>query len=199
MVVNGNKIVAITGQADMITCLLFLSTDYGNSWVKTDSGLTKFNYFGWFYSLDLFNENIYVGTENKGILLSTDFGKSWMEKPSILSSYSIQKIANNGDYIFAGTNAGVFRAKLSDFTDIPEQKPTKPNINIFPNPANNYIEISNIELSQNNIQIFNILGEMVLSNYQLPITDYRKIDISTLTAGVYYLKIGNEMKMFVKE
>ena len=76
---------------------------------------------------------------------------------------------------------------------------------IFPNPASDFIEISgfgvgahcNVPL-QDNIQIYNILGELVLTNSQYPTPNPCKIDISTLAAGVYYLKIVNEVKIFVK-
>ena len=124
-------------------------------------------------------------------------------------------INNNDKYIFAGTtNGDVFRTKLSDFgiTDVPYTKITNFEYQIIPNPASDFIEITgvgaqnvgahcNVPLQdiQNNIQIYNILGEMVLFNPQPLTPEPLKINISALSAGVYYLKIGNVVKMFIKE
>ncbi|MCO5251842.1 MAG: agmatine deiminase family protein [Candidatus Kapabacteria bacterium] len=88
-------------------------------------------------------------------------------------------------------------ASVADFTGV--------EIAISPNPASEYIEINNNptvnrsvdEVSE--IKIYNKLGECV-SNH--PPTGSGsgnlRIDISHLSAGVYYLRIGNRTEMFVK-
>ena len=77
---------------------------------------------------------------------------------------------------------------------------------ITPNPAGDYIELSGVETHsclslQNNIYIYNILGECVpprLASQATPQEENSKIDISSLAAGVYYLKIGKDVKIFIK-
>ncbi|MBI5326291.1 MAG: T9SS type A sorting domain-containing protein [Ignavibacteriae bacterium] len=77
-------------------------------------------------------------------------------------------------------------------------------LSIYPNPASNFIEI-NLgaihELHMQDIRIYNTIGECVLNNSSsiLQNGDVIKIDISNLYPGVYFVRIGNEMKMFVKE
>jgi len=57
---------------------------------------------------------------------------------------------------------------------------------IYPNPATNSLTIeSNIII--NNVSIYNELGQLLLK------TNKTNIDISTLTKGIYYLKITNEI------
>jgi hypothetical protein len=83
------------------------------------------------------------------------------------------------------------------------------NISIYPNPASEYIEITlfgNSSLFKQGIderlqmQVFNALGEIVInSDSKLTDGDGIRIDISFLTPGVYFLKIGNKVSKFVKK
>jgi hypothetical protein len=74
---------------------------------------------------------------------------------------------------------------------------------IYPNPANDYIMI-NVGLSNmNEIQIFNVYGQCVMSvDTQNNISEYR-LDISNLPAGMYFIRITNDKnniaKRFVKQ
>jgi hypothetical protein len=63
------------------------------------------------------------------------------------------------------------------------------SIDIYPNPANNYITIQNSNESIQNITIFDLLGRKIYTTY-LSDNDLRKeIDISTLKAGNYIITI----------
>jgi hypothetical protein len=62
-----------------------------------------------------------------------------------------------------------------------------PNINIYPNPSKDWIKIDGLTESSN-IQIFDITGKLILQQeYQVD----DKIDISSLTTGMYILNIRN--------
>ena len=73
------------------------------------------------------------------------------------------------------------------------------NINVYPNPATNFINIeseSNIE----NIVIFNITGQIVsISKLQNFKTSKIEIDVSNLQTGIYFLNIETENGNFVKK
>ncbi|MBE2189777.1 MAG: T9SS type A sorting domain-containing protein [Candidatus Kapabacteria bacterium] len=82
---------------------------------------------------------------------------------------------------------------------------------IHPNPAAEYIEI-NLEaikstfkhgLDENQeIKIYNTMGECITTPF-FPSTstgnDNLRIDISYLSRGVYYIRVGSQSKMFVKK
>jgi subtilisin family serine protease len=75
---------------------------------------------------------------------------------------------------------------------IPE---SKSDINVFPNPANEYLSIStNDSFSKFNVKILEITGKEIKSLYGL--TNNSKIETSALYAGLYILKI--ESKNFNK-
>ncbi|WP_179354150.1 T9SS type A sorting domain-containing protein [Winogradskyella vidalii] len=63
------------------------------------------------------------------------------------------------------------------------------NFKIYPNPANDYIEIESGAESVTSITVFDILGEQVL--IQEVLNDNR-MDISSLTKGVYFIKIRGD-------
>ena len=74
-------------------------------------------------------------------------------------------------------------------------------IQIIPNPVTDFIEISlNNEESfiASQVQIFNMLGiEMMSVRTGLDLSS-KRVDVSTLPAGVYYIKIGERVEKFVK-
>jgi len=180
--------------------LIFAGTDDG-IFQSTDNGInwTQKKISGNIHSLAVLGKNIFAGTRT-GVYLYTDNGVSYTIKNIGLSNILINSLVISGEYILAGTDDGLFRAKLSDLiiSDVPVTKQTTPDFQIFPNPALDFIEISDINLITNqNINIYNLLGECVI--FLFPVPNTNKIDISALTTGVYYLKIGNEIKMFVKE
>jgi hypothetical protein len=78
--------------------------------------------------------------------------------------------------------------KVGDVTDIEPDSEQK--INIFPNPTSDFIKIEGIETKNTMISIRNILGEIVLKT---TLKDNLIIDISTLSNGMYFLQIGNNL------
>lgn len=92
--VNGNNVYASTGSS------LFLSTNYGASWTL------KHKYPPYFNSLAFSGKNIYAAGEH--INVSSDGGNSWTEI-GIGNDYNdVYSIATNGNYIYAGTQRGVY-------------------------------------------------------------------------------------------
>lgn len=69
-----------------------------------------------------------------------------------------------------------------------------PQVSIFPNPTNSVLNLfANIK---ENITITNLLGEIVL---QKTTEGKVELDVSFLSAGIYFIKAGNEVRKFVKE
>jgi hypothetical protein len=75
------------------------------------------------------------------------------------------------------------------------------HVTISPNPATDYIDIKPSEGCQpsesSEIRIFNTLGEIVLQVEQTP-SSVQRIDISNISSGIYFIKIGNRVEKFVK-
>lgn len=84
--------------------------------------------------------------------------------------------------------------KVWFFTGVDDTK--YQNLRVFPNPANDKIQIQNLQTQDlSSIIIFNIQGEKIIEQRILK-DGY--IDISTLTKGVYIIKLGERVQRFVK-
>jgi photosystem II stability/assembly factor-like uncharacterized protein len=202
---TGSHLIAV---ALYSTPNLLQSSDNGDTWTDVTQNIPQY------YStttLVSFGDYIFTGCDRLfastdiGILLTTDFENSWSLQNNGLTNRNIEDITVCGDYVFAATRGGgVFRAKISDLiiTDVPETKPEKSVLIISPNPATDHINI-NVgvhcnEPLQNEILIYNIFGELVMS-CRGEVTSTLRIDVSGLSPGVYFLKVGNKTKMFIKQ
>ncbi|HKR04967.1 MAG TPA: T9SS type A sorting domain-containing protein, partial [Bacteroidia bacterium] len=68
------------------------------------------------------------------------------------------------------------------------------SILIYPNPTNAVLSLSLNH--EENIAVTNLLGEIVL---QKTTEGKVELDVSFLSAGIYFIKAGNEVRKFVKE
>jgi glucosylceramidase len=84
------------------------------------------------------------------------------------------------DYIYNTTTGGLGVETLES------SNPSE--INIFPNPATDYISVECVHKQNLKLSIFNIVGELVLKNELLSSTS--EIDISSLPAGMYIIKVS---------
>jgi hypothetical protein len=96
----------------------------------------------------------------------------------------------------------IFCAKFSLLpTRVDENIPDISNFSIYPNPAEDFIEISQNKGLQplvQKVQIFDVLGLEVKSVGTGLDLSTQRIDISLLLVGVYYIRIGNKVEKFVK-
>ena len=155
-----------------------------------------------FINLKILSEDyIYAGITDCYLILSSDNGNSWISKNGDVQFNQFNGItgfATIGNNIFAATSNGIYRAKLSEITSI-EEKPTENiSIQVYPNPAEDNLTVSiNNNNQTNKIEVNDLLGNK-LKEYETP-EQTATINIESLSKGVYFLKIGNEIKMFVKE
>lgn len=74
----------------------------------------------------------------------------------------------------------------------------KDNFSIVPNPATNYITITTTEAIIKNLTVFNILGETVLTQNSDVKRSTTTIDVSSFSAGIYFVQIGESKLRFIK-
>lgn len=180
---------------------IYLSTDFGTNWTKKTNVKADI-----IFTLAVQGNNVFAGTLRENIFLSTDNGTSWAKKDKGLIGRTVKTLVINNENIFAATDAGVFRAKISDLitTYVTEDFENSNIFLISPNPAKKYIDISAISKDFNSssentkVELFNSLGDIVLSQTINLISDKVRLWIDFLPAGYYYLKFGNHFEKFVK-
>jgi ligand-binding sensor domain-containing protein len=151
-----------------------------------------------------------AATDNSGIIMydgmDWNFFKYDVEKFWV---YSIAVDDNNNKWFETAIGLYVYREggvsnDILSLTSVDDALVPKSNgILLSPNPASEYITISKpsegFEPSEgSDIKIFNTLGECVLNESIHPMTPSHRMNVESLTRGVYYIRIGNQTQMFVK-
>ncbi|MCO5250437.1 MAG: M43 family zinc metalloprotease [Candidatus Kapabacteria bacterium] len=113
-----------------------------------------------------------------------------------LESETRKPLWDNENLVRTGTD---YASSVNDLTP-------STDFGISPNPASEYIEIA-IDINPtvnrrvdegSEVNIYNTLGECVISVETRHAVSLQRIDISHLPRGVYYLRIGSRTQMFVK-
>ncbi len=71
-------------------------------------------------------------------------------------------------------------------------------INIFPNPAKNYVNIENKNDENTNISIINNLG-VIVKQMEIPAKSNELINITDLVTGIYYLQCYSKNQIQIKK
>ena len=86
---------------------------YGNRWYSWEPLNSDLEYYICETIAIPSSNHIYVGTSSGGVLRSTNDGESWTTIADGLNNRNVYELAiNPSGYIFAGTEAGVFRGNL---------------------------------------------------------------------------------------
>lgn len=168
----GNTIYAGSSQRGV-----YRSTDYGASWTRLYNGMQT----GIAVRM-IINENgrLYAATYGRGIYYSVNEGSNWLEANEGITNLTGYAVLSYGDYIFAGTGAGIFRRPATEFTAIEKTGEDIPCnfrlIGNYPNPFNpvTKIKFSLPEKSSAQLDVFDISGKHLLNLVK-----------SDLSAGTY--------------
>ncbi len=179
---------------------VYLSSNNGNSWTPVNTGLVNLE----ISSLAVKGNQTFAASRMHGVYLSTNNGGSWgawnkgLPYPTL-----VQSLAINGDTIFAGISGeGVWKTSVLQMNGIAEINTKENNISVYPNPATDKITIEISGLSkESSFTIVNIEGQQLITRQ---ITEPKtQIDISNLTAGVYFVRLTNDRTVgvgkFIKE
>lgn len=176
------------------------------SYTGTNLGL---NYPDYIYDIQAFNDGyLVVGAHDK--VPANPFQVSLIQKLNgdfeVIESFTFfdnegeksniamkAKVLNDEEYIVAGAyrvDNAYYLAKFN--TTLSVNKIDNNEVNLYPNPTNDFITISGIEL--NSIyEIYDILGNKLKVGKYLG-----QINISDLSNGHYYIKIGDFNLKFIK-
>jgi choice-of-anchor B domain-containing protein len=108
---------------------------------------------------------------------NVDYTGAWNVYPYFASGNIIVSNIDGGFYILREQNLGVNSVDISD-------------IAIYPNPANEHLTITSEVVSLNSMEILNMLGQIVIQA-SFNNSNNERIDISSLSAGMYVVRINN--------
>jgi Secretion system C-terminal sorting domain len=175
---------------------IYISSDNGDNWniIPNSPAATAILTIG---------PNVFAGSFGDGVWLSTNYGSSWNQINDGFSgsAYYVLSLAENGEYIYAGTNAAsVWKRALSEIiTAVNEKKNILPNYyNLsqnYPNPFNPSTTIS-FSIPQEEVvslKIYNSLGQELesLIDKKKPAGSYSvSFDAGKLASGIYFYRIS---------
>jgi hypothetical protein len=176
------------------------STDSGKTWsVKLDTLLHPKGGIKKIYFADSLNG--FALTNYRGLWRTTNSGEYWF-KDSIFDQevhHFIPDIAvlSPNDIIAVTNGKFILRSFLSN--SFPEGADEQSFISLYPNPASDYIEIyvgnTHAYSLQQDLKIFNSLGECVLTPLAFGEGPGVRLDISSLSPGLYLISINNGKDM----
>ena len=141
-----------------------------------------------------------------GYKLST--ASQWQEATVQTTSYDIEGLTANSTYdvrvkaVCAADNESDFITSSFTTTGVGIDNITLANsINLMPNPADNYIELSiNSNVEAKEAIVYNAFGQMI-QTVQLT-ENHARIDLSDMAAGMYFVRVNGEgvtaTKKFIK-
>lgn len=113
--------------------------------------------------------------------------------PSITSTYTVTGTDANGC-----SNSSAFTQSVGSCTSIKYMAEALEATMIYPNPTNCllYIEL-NAVIENCNVEIFNAIGQLMIN--QKPTTTKHQINLSSLTKGIYFVKVKSEDEFVMKK
>jgi hypothetical protein len=118
-------------------------------------------------------------------------GNNIVISPTVSTTYTVTGINATGC-----SNTSSFTQSVSACTGLSSVISTDCNLSIFPNPTNGVLSIK-YESDKFEIKIYNSLGELV----SLSLGENSKgcADLSSQSAGIYFIKVGSVTKKLIKE
>lgn len=160
------------------------TTDQGETWIPVSSNTQKT-----LNSIDFASSGVcYIAGEDGLILNSGDYGNTWqtLSFPYTKDLIYIRVFNNNHVYVTA------LDGKLyANFSGVGITENILNKLAIFPNPANDILNVIVPEASNNySIKILNSQGKEML------VTTMNEISISKLSPGIYFITVQTEEGLF---
>lgn len=180
----------INANSEIFTCDWWLiSGDNGgiNAWYTDSTEFSLILSGSDFKDLKINSDGDIFSCGPFGMIYSEDNGYSFAHFDST-SQFPIDLIhISSGDYVYIGHDSYLAKSSLTTTTNqISSPGKTEDFIDIYPNPASNYITIENLKNDKIvNVIIINPTGQVVYKNDKLE----NKIDISRFNQGTYLVEI----------
>ncbi|MCD4696779.1 MAG: hypothetical protein K8S16_11120, partial [Bacteroidales bacterium] len=115
------------------------------------------------YHIELKDNIVLAGTSGDGIYISEDGGNSWYQQNEGLENALVYSIAvDSENYVWCTTLEGLYRS-LNDLVSIGSVGPSQKDLNIYPNPCDNFVNLYLPESSFQNavVEFFTLNGRMI--------------------------------------
>jgi hypothetical protein len=168
----------------------YVSIDSGYSWNSYNESFGELT--PGHLAFDFLDSIIIAGSfiEAK-IVVSFNNGMTWIKKDKGIEDIWVNCLTIYGNYVFAGTSNGIYRARLDELTAVDDKKYKTDFTKILPNPFSEKTRISfNLEEpTYAKITVYNFLGfviDVLAEGYLSEGYHEFTFDGSALASGTYY-------------
>ena len=178
---------------------VFKSDNYGSSWIDISSNLPDIPVN------DILKDsygNLFLGTDI-GVLASLDEGANWeplgINMPSVV--VNDMYIHEATEFLYVATY-GRSSYKLDIAEDVlgNETNLLASGIEIYPNPASDFINISFVAPLENiSVAIYDQLGRVIFQKEYASVRSEEQISLEGISEGIYYVQISSEASKMTKK
>ena len=148
-----------------------------------------------------------VGTNSQGNSIDSYYNMS--QNPLFASSTppalsSLSPCLNAGDTVYShniGFDTSYICPSVVNPSGITSYTKNMGYISLYPNPTNSMLNLSISQfdnLKMQDVEVTNVLGEVVYHS-QIATSSNYQIDVSTLPAGIYFVRLGGNTQKFIKQ
>lgn len=168
---------------------MYVSFDNGNNWTYAGNGLETNHTIHDFVS---YGSNLFV-TSDYGVFVTSDFGQNWVAINNGLKNLNSNSIIIFNDTLYVATfGNGIWKQSISDINlNIQDYQQSDKLLNIYPNPASDYIHVVT-DSDKARFKIIDMIGKEVLSGN---LNSSNKINISEIRCGAYIVLIQIDKKV----
>lgn len=188
LIICNSNIIAGTNEG------IYSSAINGLNWIPMNNGLgdTIVNVIATYGSA------IFAGTDFGHVYLSANYGNNWIAIDSGLplshsdafgDYYPASSLVVNDSIVYVGTYGdGVWQRSIADvLTGTQQISLTSPTFHLYPNPTNNNFIIETSNTGEQQLQVFDITGKLLLTRAIQ--NNKTTIDASSFAAGVYLVSL----------
>ena len=179
---------------------MYVSRDAGSSWSFTSNKLDVNDVLDvslGIYSSTYEGKTLFITTSN-GVFYTNDYGQNWKSLNVGLGNISVTSIKIFSDTLYAGTNGnGIWKHDIKNILlSNTEVTKIKDHINIYPNPASDFIHVQTENGANFELKIVDLMGRQILSQHYLSVG---KIDISNIQNGTYIIILNSNKDVFTNK
>lgn len=193
---NPDKVaVAVAGNSKV-----FVSNDGGVTWINYLFNLPSFSSLAVVWD-DNGNDGLYLGM-NYGLFYIDNTFTEWQPYNTNLPNVIINELEINSvdEKIYAGTyGRGLWASPIVPHLLNTASFLSNEQVSIYPNPAKTTVTIHVEKSVDATIRMFDVLGKLVIYEPNVSINNSHTIAISTLNAGVYFIRISSDLGTITKK